>query len=55
MNDNCFKKCAYKSMCNLDVKKTQECKVAEDKQAQDFKESTIMGRKTEDLLKMQYK
>ena len=42
-------------MCNLDVKKTQECKVAEDKQAQDFKESTIMGRKTEDLLKMQYK
>ena len=55
MNDKCFRKCAYKDLCNLDGENTSKCKVADDKQSQDFKESTIMGRKTEELLEMQYK
>ena len=55
MNKYCFRNCAYNEICKLDEENTTQCKVAEDKDAQDFKRSTIFGRKTEDLLAMQYK
>jgi hypothetical protein len=38
MNKFCIKKCAYKNICNLNKEKTVQCKVADDKEAQEFKE-----------------
>jgi hypothetical protein len=55
MNRFCFRNCAYKDVCNLSEENTLQCKVADDKNAQDFRSSTIIGIKTEDLLAMQYK
>jgi len=55
MNKFCFRNCAYNDGCNLSEENTLRCKVADDKDAQDFKRSTIMGIKTDDLLAMQYK
>ena len=55
MNDNCFRKCAYKNICNLDNANTVACKVWNDKSAQETRETTTCGIKTEELLKMQYK
>lgn len=55
MNKLCFRNCAYKSICNLNEENTAQCKVADDKDTQDFRKSTIMGIKIENLLAMQYK
>ena len=55
MNKLCFRNCAYKDVCNLDKNNTELCKVADDKETQEFKRSTIMGISTEKLLAMQYK
>ena len=55
MNTVCEKRCAYKDICNLDKQNTSECKVWCDYPAQTFKYATIMGYKTEDLLRRQYK
>lgn len=55
MNEFCFRNCAYNDVCSLSEENTLRCKVADDKDAQDFKRATIMGIKTEDLLAMQYK
>lgn len=54
MNQNCNKSCSYREICNLSPDNTLLCKVGDDKEAQDFRKSTILGYKTEDLLKMQY-
>lgn len=55
MNKLCYRNCAYNDICKLSEEDTMQCKVADDKDAQDFKRSTIMGIKTDDLLAMQYK
>ena len=55
VNKYCFRNCAYNDGCNLNEENTALCKVADDKDAQDFKASTIMGIPTNDLLAMQYK
>jgi len=54
MNKFCYRNCAYNEICNLSEENTAQCKVADDKDAQEFRRSTIMGIKTEDLLAMQY-
>jgi len=55
MNDNCFRKCAYKNICKLDNEDTVSCKVWNDKPAQETRETTTFGIKTEELMKKQYK
>ena len=55
VNKYCFRNCAYNDICNINEENTALCKVADDKDAQDFKRSTIMGIPTNDLLAMQYK
>jgi len=55
MNKYCFRNCAYKDQCNLNEENTALCKVADDKDAQVFKRSTLFGIPTKDLLAMQYR
>lgn len=55
MNEFCNRECAYKEICNLSQENTLKCKVADDKEAQDFRKDTILGYPTDELLKKQYK
>lgn len=55
MNDLCNRTCAYKEVCNLDRYNTDLCKVAYDKQAQDFRNTHIIGYEIDALMKKQQK